>query len=358
MVGQYAKQKYLKEGLKRKYDEDLDEYGLDKKVLQKPKFNVLTLGLTPQIMKEMEDDTKPKTTKQRTSYQPQQSTGSGNPVSDKLGTIEAINSGVGFATAVPGLVNKGLDFIGHGSETLTNLDKTLEGVGKVTNVAGGVLSAANFAGDIYKAAKSGHVSFDDGMKIADDVTGGVSAFANVVAPGAGTAISLAEKAITGGVKIAKAEHDAYVANGRKALNFTQGLQVAEEAVLPKWMTEDVKDGAKEFKKDYIDPVLDWMDLYGDMSKEGKERRKNNKGKPKRRKRRRKGVIPKLRSMLIIRHYNDLRQSLMRTKRRTLRLHRRSRLGIIFIGNHQLHLYNQIGLSINDTLSCPLFYIPG
>jgi hypothetical protein len=126
-----------------------------------------------------------------------------------------------------------------------------------------------------------NMSYNDKIRTADDITSLASAgFSLAGLPEVGAVLTVGEKIGTAIPKIIKAEREAVAANGGKPLTFWEGGQVAEQAILPKFMTDDVKDVWKNDIKPMYDKALNWVQLWGDMSKEGKKARADYKAQKK------------------------------------------------------------------------------
>jgi hypothetical protein len=177
MPGIYNKNNLLIRSLQRKYP--YDDVQL---TLRKPKFlyDFSTLNLPP---KYYSDVIKPLQNDITTTSQTDQS--------DVLDTAKNINSDISLGLAIPGVIQNvvdGSNYLGMtqalGATNLANsitegiapvlsVSKTL---GNVASAAGGVMSAVELGKDINKAMSSGEkMSFDDGIKMADDITGVASA---------------------------------------------------------------------------------------------------------------------------------------------------------------------------------------
>jgi hypothetical protein len=161
-------------------------------------------------------------------------------------------------TAYKGPVVGELSEAARGTSALDTAADFAGKAGDVLGVAGIGLSGLSLGSDIAEAFDNKKVTFDNAMKMADDGTGIVSGAVSFI-PGVGVPLSLAllggEKLITSGVKIAKAVAEEKKREGVKHLSFDNWINTAEKAVLPEWMTIDVKDipaywrAKKQAKKD-------------------------------------------------------------------------------------------------------------
>jgi hypothetical protein len=239
MPGEYSKQYYLLNSLKSKYS-DLD---LPELTLKRPHHNELPpiIPLKPIIPPTPTDNN-------NSTSQPNQHN---DYVQEGIDKSRNANTAVGLFTKAGSKLDKG------------------------TTVLGGILSAADLVKMGFDKGTD-QMNFDDGIRMADDITGIASAAANMAVPGAGTALTIAEKAGTGLAKIIKAEID------DKPKNPGEFWNTATNAAGVGWVNKDLKDLYKEDIKPKVEKVVETIHKvsdWGDMSK-WKERAKQKKAERK------------------------------------------------------------------------------
>jgi hypothetical protein len=175
---------------------------------------------------------------------------------ENLDTARMLNSGLGFFNSAFRKLNPEVGFA-------QTLEKSISGVG---GVLAGIDLGKTIADNWNKKW-----SYDDTKRAIGDITGVASSALTLagLAP-VGAALTIAETAGTKLADVIKAEIEG------KPNNFGEFAEIAEKAVLPKVMTDDVKDVWREDIKPKYDEALNWVQLWGDMSKEGRERRKEYK----------------------------------------------------------------------------------
>jgi hypothetical protein len=191
------------------------------------------------------------------------------------------NTAIGTLGGLPGkaakLLGTGYELGQLGEEVLpafakmTQMAETSSSIAPVANAVGGVLGGVGLGHDIAKAVETGHVSFDDAMKMADDGTAVVSSavsFIPVVGGPLSAGLSIGEKIVTGSIKAGKAVKDHRKELGVKHLGFNEWTSTVAKSVAPEWMSKDLKEVGKDAKA----KIEKWA-AYGDMSKWGKKKKK-------------------------------------------------------------------------------------
>jgi hypothetical protein len=134
------------------------------------------------------------------------------------------------------------------SNVWEDVDYVADGLGKAASAVGVGLSGAALSTDIIDAYQDGKVTFDNGVRMADDATNLVSAGISLI-PGVGAPLSLAllggEKFITGMVKAAKAVKDEKESEHVDHLKPGDWLSTVVGSVTPEWMQMDI--GSKDWK---------------------------------------------------------------------------------------------------------------
>ena len=230
MVGEYAKRKYIVNGI-RKYNPEWGIYPDDSIFKRKISKYTLPIIHAPKLMQNATLDVDVRTPDFSDSGQ---SNSAIDDLENHTRTIRSAN--IALDTA-----NSALGFTKVGSE-ISNA------AAPVFNAIGGVTSGILLGKDIYDAVNDKHVSFDDAMKISDDATGVASAIGTAINPLLGLGIMAGEKLVTGIVKGTKAVEDEKKREGVKHLKPDVWLNTIWEANTPDFMNKDIGKMIRDYKK--------------------------------------------------------------------------------------------------------------